>query len=197
MAPHTDIFTDRDFNINPVILSCYLPSGIESNVKIASLQDNTYAIAYKRLILSQEPSIFAKLNMSRAASEIRDPTSTSLDHDDLEALREYAVKLVSQKKSLCPIELSDDQISFCLTHGILDYVEKAEAIIGRNFRDDCHVYTEIMKDPDIDEEWLVINVEVQGSVEEVLDMYDKATEEWVAEIPWPERDKLVLSYTIV
>ena len=52
-------------------------------------------------------------------------------------------------------------------------------------------------DPEIDEEWITLNVTVEGEIEEILDKYDKYTDNFVYEIPWPERDRIRFSYNII
>lgn len=52
----------------------------------------------------------------------------------------------------------------------------------------------LQKDYEIDDELVTIDVSIDGDIKEVLDSYDKYTENFVYEIPLPERDKIRLSY---
>jgi len=49
-------------------------------------------------------------------------------------------------------------------------------------------------DPDSDDEWVAITVMSIGSIEETLDCEDRYTEAFLAEVPWPCREKLRLAY---
>ena len=53
------------------------------------------------------------------------------------------------------------------------------------------------KDKEIDEEWITLDVTIEGEIEEILDKYDKYTDNFVYEIPWPERDRIRFIYNIV
>lgn len=52
-------------------------------------------------------------------------------------------------------------------------------------------------DPETSEEWLVLDVTIQGDEEKVLDAYGRYIDRWVSAVPWPERNKIRLSYNII
>ncbi|MCK4823532.1 hypothetical protein KA005_47715, partial [bacterium] len=52
------------------------------------------------------------------------------------------------------------------------------------------------KDLETGEEWLLLDVNVKGNIEKILDQYDYYTNNWIASVPWPIRDKIRLSYNI-
>jgi len=53
------------------------------------------------------------------------------------------------------------------------------------------------KDRDRGDEWLVLDFEIAGEIDEILERYDKYIDIWVKLAPWPEREKIRLSYNIV
>lgn len=139
----------------------------------------------------------ANVVITRLCAILTNDTSQAvIGSDAIEQLQNY----FKQKESfdrITDIRLSHDEKEFCKRYGVLQYIPVALEIIKRSFLDIQNIYTELLQDPDTDEQWLVINVEVKSEIEEVLDMYDNYTREWVSEVPWPEREKISLSYTFV
>jgi len=148
-------------------------------------------------ILIKMPSIFpASFFIKRLYAILINETSQAIiEPDTIEQLQNY----LKQKESfdrIVDIKLSRDEKEFCKHHGVLQYISVALGIIKRSFSNIRTIYTELLQDPDTDEQWLVVNVEVKGEIEDILDMYDKYTGEWVSRVPWPERGKISLSYIV-
>lgn len=93
--------------------------------------------------------------------------------------------------------LSEEEHAFCEKHGLFPYLPVVEELIKANFPDALGVQTELMKDPEAEGEWLVIDVRVKGEIEEILDRYDRYTRDWVTKVPWPAREKVALNYIIL
>jgi hypothetical protein len=55
----------------------------------------------------------------------------------------------------------------------------------------------VEEDPETGERWLLIAITVYGEVGEILEQYERYTEQWIAAVPWPERDKIRLSFNII
>ncbi|MBI4641576.1 MAG: hypothetical protein HY731_12830 [Candidatus Tectomicrobia bacterium] len=94
-------------------------------------------------------------------------------------------------------QLSQDVLHFCLRQGILQHLLVALDLVEKYFSSIRELHLHYEHDPEIGEEWLVIEVTVQGEVEEVLDNYDTYTDCWVSSVPWADRHKIRLSYNIV
>jgi hypothetical protein len=86
---------------------------------------------------------------------------------------------------------------FCTKEGILNYVPVATEIIERSFQQIDKIRMAVEEDPETGERWLLIAITVYGEVGEVLEQYEQYTEQWVAAAPWPERDKIRLSFNII
>jgi len=52
-------------------------------------------------------------------------------------------------------------------------------------------------DPETGEDWLVVNLTVQGNRQDVLAAYRNYSCQWVRWVPWPERNLICVSYNIV
>jgi hypothetical protein len=52
------------------------------------------------------------------------------------------------------------------------------------------------QDSETGEEWITLDVVVRATPEEFFNHYDRYTDALVATIPWPERDKIRLSYRL-
>lgn len=125
-----------------------------------------------------------------------DATSVSLSPEELVRLWQY-VRRVPSKATGCKLALSEEEHAFCEMHGLFAYVPIAEELIKRHFPDVVSVFTELMKDPEAEGEWLVISAKVDGEIEAVLDAYDHLTRDWIAAVPWPKRERIVIDYSIM
>jgi hypothetical protein len=125
----------------------------------------------------------------------RDTYLAILDQKDIEPLRSF-VKGQTAARSVV-ISLSQEAEAFCNRQGIRKYVTVASDLLNQCFSNVRSVESEILQDPDVEDQYLVIHLEVKGEIEAVLDMYDKYAEEWVSRITWPERAKICLSYIAI
>jgi hypothetical protein len=124
-----------------------------------------------------------------------DTYGTIIEQDEIELLRSFAEGRTVSRPVVVP--LSHEAESFCNRQDIRKYVTVASDLINQCFSNIRGVDSEILQDPDAEDQFLVIHLEVKGEIEAVLDMYDKYTEEWVSRVPWPERGKIGLSYIVV
>ncbi len=95
------------------------------------------------------------------------------------------------------IPLTEEFLNFCSQHNIFDALQESIRLIKTCFPSVGEVTLQTEQDPETGEEWIVLDFGVEGEIEEILNRYDKYTELWVQSIPWPEREKLRLSYNIV
>jgi len=86
---------------------------------------------------------------------------------------------------------------FCMKEGILNYVPVATDIIEQSFQQIDKIGMAVEEDPETGEGWLLIAITVYGEVGEILEQYERYTEKWVDAVPWPERDKIRLSFNII
>lgn len=94
------------------------------------------------------------------------------------------------------IPLSEELFSFCFRHNMLGSLQVSVRLIRTCFPSVREVRLQPERDPDTGEEWLVLDFGIVGEIEEILDRYDKYTDLWVKSVPWPEREKIRLSYNI-
>jgi len=120
---------------------------------------------------------------------------TIIKQDDIELLRRFVEGRAASRPVVVPLSREAD--AFCSRQGIRKYVNVASDLINQCFSNIQNVESEILQDPDAEDQFLVIHLEVKGEIEAVLDMYDKYTEEWVSRVPWPERGKISLSYIVI
>ena len=94
-------------------------------------------------------------------------------------------------------EIPPEVFQFCNQERIVNYVPVAVDIIERSFRNVAETEMRVEEDPETGEKWLMIAIAVQGTVEDVLQDYDRYTESWLAAVPWPECHKIRLSFDIL
>ncbi len=92
--------------------------------------------------------------------------------------------------------LDNEVQSFCAEHTITHHLEMALHLIEECFPYVREVSLEVVADPEIDEQWVQIGLEIPGSAESFLGDYERYTRELVCRVPWPERNKIRVSYSI-
>lgn len=93
-------------------------------------------------------------------------------------------------------QLTDDLYDFCIRYDLSACLSVALGLLRDSFPSVKRLRLQLEKDPDISEEWILIDFDVQGEGEDILDQYDRYTERWVRSVPWPQRDKIRVSFNI-
>jgi N-6 DNA Methylase len=93
-------------------------------------------------------------------------------------------------------QLAQNIIDLSIQKGLRQYLKKALDIIYQSFPliRDLRLLQE--QDPETDEEWLLIDITVDGGIEEILDSYDNYVKKWVFSVPSSVRENIRLSYNI-
>src|SRR2546430_8350911 len=92
--------------------------------------------------------------------------------------------------------LSEDLLRFCSQQGILPYLPVAIDLAKTCFPSLQELHPQREQDPETGEEWLVLDIVLQGDEEKILDAYEQYTDLWVAAVSWPDRAKIRLSSNI-
>jgi hypothetical protein len=93
--------------------------------------------------------------------------------------------------------LSEEVLSFCSRWQLFNHFQRALRLAKHSFLGLKNIEVEIENDPEHEDEWLVIVVQVHGDIGKVLDMYDAYTRKFVRVVPWPALDKIRLIYDFV
>lgn len=147
------------------------------------------------LLFKVPASLLSFLNNRRQHVQDGDTYGTIIEQNDIEILRGFVEGGTAPLPVVVP--LSHEAEAFCIRERICPYVTLASDLLNQCFSNIQGIVSEILQDPDTEDQRLVIHVEVKGEIEAVLDMYDKYTEEWVSRSPWPERAKISLSYLMI
>jgi hypothetical protein len=86
---------------------------------------------------------------------------------------------------------------YCTEQEILSEIVIAVRMAERIFPAESLFSLNLDEDPEINQKKLVVNVAVPGTVNDVLNCYDRFTREWVSSASWPKRSHIRLSYDIV
>jgi hypothetical protein len=88
--------------------------------------------------------------------------------------------------------LSDEVLSFCSRWQIFNHFQRALRLAQQSFLDITNIEVQVESDPESEDEWLMIVVQVHSEIGKVLDMYDTYTKGLVRVVPWPARDRIRL-----
>jgi hypothetical protein len=95
-----------------------------------------------------------------------------------------------------PTRHGEDLYDFCVRNDLAVYLSVAIGLIRDSFPTIKRLRLQLERDPDIEEEWILIDFDVQGEGEDILNQYNRYTEFWVRSVPWPQRDKIRVSFNI-
>ena len=99
---------------------------------------------------------------------------------------------------LVHVELSKKDISdFCLKNNLLNYLRIAVDLIKDSFSKHKNISFSLEGDPETDEEWISLNIDVEGDIESIFEEYQNYNKNVIKNIPWPERDLIRLNYHLI
>lgn len=93
------------------------------------------------------------------------------------------------------VQLPDEVAAFCRRQCLEPYVQMASDLVKKCFSPQ-EIAFEMEVDPETGEDWLVVNITVQGNRQDVLAAYRSYSYEWVRSVPWPQRNLICVSYDI-
>lgn len=91
-------------------------------------------------------------------------------------------------------EVDDNILKYCKENGIDGYIQIVKEIVENTFSNIKDIEMCIEEDPEIEEDYLLIKIRVEQEVKEALDSYERFVKEFVEEVPYPERNKIRLTY---
>lgn len=157
-----------------------------------------YATSLDKCKLPEEALVYAKKTFEKSHSDL-DMRKAALDMvialtyvlgklEEFVFYREKWLQLTGEKHPLTVL------YDFSEAHGLSPHFTRAIKLLN-----DCFVGAEIrsltlQNDPETEEEWLVIEFKTPGKIEDILDNYDRYTDAWISSVPWPEREKIRISY---
>ena len=89
-----------------------------------------------------------------------------------------------------------DVLQFCERQGILEYLRLADELIARHFPDASALDVEMHEDPETGDEAVLLRLLVSGNLDDLLQRSQRYTNDWVAQVPWPQREKISITYDI-
>jgi len=94
-------------------------------------------------------------------------------------------------------EVAPGALEYCLRHELRQDLLTAIDLMRQGFSKVYACHLRLEQDPETGEEWLGLDVALQEDVDAVLAHYDVYTDRWIAQTPWPERDKIRLVYDVM
>ncbi len=108
---------------------------------------------------------------------------------------QLATSKQTPKKQL-EAQLNQNIADLSIKKGLRQYLQTAFDIIYQSFPLIRKLRLLQEQDPETDEEWLLIDITVDGEIEEILDSYDDYVKKWVSSVPSSVRENIRLSYNI-
>lgn len=95
------------------------------------------------------------------------------------------------------LNIDEETIKFCLEENISNEISNSIGLIDKHF-DDIHNWDiELNSDPETNEKWLVLEIDVNGDISDILSSYDNYILEFISTIPTHNREKIRLAYNIL
>ena len=99
-------------------------------------------------------------------------------------------------RDLPEAQLTTEVTDFCAKKGISLYLKRALNTIYTCFPSIKKLDLFPEQDPETEEQWLLIDITVDGTVDEILQYYDNYIDRWVSSVPESVREFIRLSYSI-
>ena len=115
---------------------------------------------------------------------------------DFQGYESQHISTPIQANNLPEAHLGPHANEFCTEKGISEYLKTALNIIKESFPPVRELRLLKEEDSETDEKWLLIDVTVDGSVDDVLEGYDRYVERWVTSAPDFVRETIRLSYSV-
>jgi hypothetical protein len=117
----------------------------------------------------------------------------------LEDLQKYLIDLMQQlsPQRTVEVEYADEAIIYCAEHQLIQSLAFAEDLIRKHFAKIDRIRSYVEYDPETNDKWVSIDIEVFGNIDQVIEWEENFTKEWVASVPYPFREKLRFSYDII
>lgn len=95
------------------------------------------------------------------------------------------------------INQTDETILFCAERSLIKYLGLAEMLIREHFTTVRKISFSIEYDPETSDKWVSADIEVFGEIDQVIAWEDEFVKEWIATVPYPERNMIRLSCDII
>jgi hypothetical protein len=111
---------------------------------------------------------------------------------------EYREASILKKAQSLPEANITPQVSeFYCKKGISEYLNTALNIIKESFPPVRELHLIKEQDPETEKQWLLIDITIDGTIEEILDGYDNYVDQWVESTPESVREYVRLSYGVL
>ena len=95
------------------------------------------------------------------------------------------------------INQTDETILFCAERSLIKYLGLAEMLIREHFTTVRKISFSVEYDPETSDKWVSADIEVFGEIDQVIAWEDEFVKEWIATVPYPERNMIRLSCDII
>lgn len=114
-------------------------------------------------------------------------------------LQKCFIELMQQLSPEWTVEVKhdDEAIVYCANQRLIQYLAFAEDLIRKHFHSVDRISSSIEYNPETNDKWVSIDVEVTGDMNQVIEWEGSFVKEWVASVPYPERNKIRLSCDII
>jgi hypothetical protein len=101
---------------------------------------------------------------------------------------------VTDLNAIAGLMLLKEVIDYSEFRGLSDYLQFAIEAIKNVFGQDIKLTISKDSDPEINEEWINIEIQAEGNVQNIINKYNHVIELWVQHIPWPQRSMIRFSF---
>jgi len=117
----------------------------------------------------------------------------------IEDLQKIVLKLAGQMIDERRVEIihDDEAVLFCADHNLIKYLSFVEDLVKKHFFTVEKIRFSIEYDPETLDKWVCADAEISGDIDQVIEWEDNFVKEWVASVPYPERNMVRLSCDII
>lgn len=110
-------------------------------------------------------------------------------------LKELEPQLSAER--MVEVKHDDEAILFCVDQSLIKYLGLAEGLIKKHFNTVHKITFSLEYDPETSEKWVIVDAEISGEIDQVIEWEDNFVRDWVTSVPYPQREKIRLSCDII
>jgi hypothetical protein len=115
----------------------------------------------------------------------------------VDILTQLGNRMIYRATSPTEPPLSGELSDFCVRHELSTHLRVAIGLLKGAFPYVERLNLQLERDPETGDEWVLIELNVSGDVDDVLRRYNHYTDLLVKSVPWPERHKIRIAYNIM
>src|SRR5215213_2737552 len=95
------------------------------------------------------------------------------------------------------VALTSAVVEYCTREGLMPELQTAIGLARKHFELSDVPTVQLEQDPELDSDYLVLELRIQGHTPEIVAAHKRFAREWATTVPWPKSERIRLTYDIL